>query len=354
MRQALKRLPHFLFVPAQRIELLNIGYMQIARIIQISLTTGCLASSLGLCGTSLLAQQPAPRKAAAAPASSGAAMTADKAVALAEQGHCKEALPALRRIVASPGPQDSRRTAGIAGLRCTMAIDNMDATLDFARLLGHEFSSDPEILFVLVHTYSDLSGRIAQELATKAPHSVPAQKLNAEALEMQGKWDEAQTQYQDILSKNPDEPGIHYLLGRLLLSKPQGDAAAIAQAKEQFEKELQVDPKNAGAEYILGEMAKQAGQCEEAVPHFTQATKLDPTFGDAYMSLGFCLVLLKQWENAIPPLQMATRLEAGNPSAHYNLAIAYSRSGKREEAEKEFAIHRQMTAKNPPDEGSAQ
>jgi Flp pilus assembly protein TadD len=70
--------------------------------------------------------------------------------------------------------------------------------------------------------------------------------------------------------------------------------------------------------------------------------------------LGFCLVMLKKWDEAIPPLQMATRLEEGNPSAHYNLALAYSRAGKREEAEKEFAIHRKMTAKTPPDGGSEQ
>jgi tetratricopeptide (TPR) repeat protein len=328
--------------------------MRISRIIRISLTTGCLAASFGLYAASLPAQQAPSRPPAAAPSSGGSAMTADKAVALAEQGHCKEALPALRRIVASPGPLEGRRTAGITGLRCTSALDNIDATLDFARLLSHDFSNDPEILFMLVHTYSDLSGRVAQELAQKAPHSVPAQKLNAEALEMQGKWDEAQTQYEDMLTKNPGEPGIHYLLGRMLLSKPQGDDAAIQKAKGEFEKELQIDPKNAGAEYILGEMAKQGGQCEEAVPHFTRATKLDPTFGDAYLSLGLCLVALKQWEASLPPLQTATRLEEGNPAAHYNLALAYSRLGRRDEAEKEFAIHRKMTDKPAPDLGSAQ
>ena len=76
------------------------------------------------------------------------------------------------------------------------------------------------------------------------------------------------------MQKNPNEPGIHYLLGRLLLSRPNGDEAAIARAREQFEKELQIDPKNAGAEYILGEMAKQAAKCEEAVPHFERAAKV--------------------------------------------------------------------------------
>ncbi len=53
-------------------------------------------------------------------------------------------------------------------------------------------------------------------------------------------------EYEDILKKNPNEPSIHYLMGRLLLSKPQGDAAAIQQAKEQFQKELQIDPEECG------------------------------------------------------------------------------------------------------------
>jgi tetratricopeptide (TPR) repeat protein len=330
--------------------------VQTSRISRIGLIIGCLAAWGALPASSLFAQQPQSRPpAASAPATAGAgSMTADKAIALAEQGRCKEALPALRRIVANPGPLDNRRTAGIAGLRCSMTIDSVDSTLDFVKLLEHQFPNDAEILFVLVHTFSDLSARTAQELGRNAPNSVPAHKLNAEAMEMQGKWDEAQREYEEILAKDPNEPSIHYLLGRLLLSKPQGDAAAIQQAKDQFQKELQIDPKNAGAEYILGEMARQAGQCDEAVPYFTSAAKLDPTFGDAFMGWGFCLVTLKKYADAIPPLQMATRLEEGNPSAHYNLAVAYSRTGKRDEAEKEFAIHRKLTANHPPDEGSAQ
>jgi tetratricopeptide (TPR) repeat protein len=331
--------------------------VQTLRILSIAFTVS-LATSLGLLAGSLPARQSQPRPAAAgAPSGTSPgtpAPTVEKAVALAEQGRCKEALPALRRIVAAPGPADGRRAAGIAGLRCSMTIDNIDATLDFVRLLEHQFPNDPEILFVLVHTYSDLSARVAQELGRNAPNSVPAHKLNAEALEMQGKWDEAQREYEDILKNDPNEPSIHYLLGRLLLSRPQGDAAAIQQAKEQFQKELQIDPKNAGAEYILGEIARQAGQCDEAVPYFTRAAKLDPTFGDAFMGWGFCLVTLKQYADAIPPLQSAARLEAGNPSAHYNLAVAYSRTGKREEAEKEFAIHRQLTQNKPPADGNAQ
>jgi tetratricopeptide (TPR) repeat protein len=160
---------------------------------------------------------------------------------------------------------------------------------------------------------------------------------------MQGKWDEAQKQYEAILQDDPAAKGVHYLFGRLLLSRPGGDASAIAQAKQEFQKELDIDPENAGAEYILGEMARQDSQWDEAIAHFSRAAKLDTNFGDAYMGWGFCLVTLRRYEEAIPPLQMAVRLQEGNPGAHYNLAVALSRIGKKEEADKEFAIHRQLT-----------
>jgi Flp pilus assembly protein TadD len=57
---------------------------------------------------------------------------------------------------------------------------------------------------------------------------------------------------------------------------------------------------------------------------------------------------VKRYKEAIPPLEMAVRLQQGNPGAHYNLAVALSRTGKKEEAEKEFAIHRQLTQKSAP------
>jgi tetratricopeptide (TPR) repeat protein len=231
-----------------------------------------------------------------------------------------------------------------------MGMDDRAGVTEFLLLLHKQFPEDPEILFISVHAYSDLSSRTALDLGRVAPQSIPARKLNAEALETQGKWDEAQREYEDILKADPTTRGIHYLFGRLLLSKPSGDATALAQAKQEFQKELEIDPKNAGAEYILGEMARQESQWDEAIVHFSRAAKLDVGFGDAYMGWGFCLVTVKRYEEAIPPLQMAVRLQQGNPGAHYNLAVALSRTGRREEAEKEFAIHRQLTQKTPPSE----
>ncbi|MGC2446697.1 MAG: hypothetical protein WA477_03580, partial [Candidatus Sulfotelmatobacter sp.] len=57
-----------------------------------------------------------------------------------------------------------------------------------------------------------------------------------------------------------------------------------------------------------------------------------------------CLVTLKKYEDAIPPLRIAERLTPGNPEVHNTLGTALQRSGHKDEAEKEFAIHRSLTA----------
>jgi tetratricopeptide (TPR) repeat protein len=225
---------------------------------------------------------------------------------------------------------------------------------DFLRLLNQEFPSDPDVLYVSVHAYSDLSDRAAKHLAQAAPHSYQARELNAEALEMQGKWDQASAEYQAVLKQSPELPGIHFRLGRILLSKPNPPPDVAAQAKKEFEAELKIDPSNAGAEYVLGELARQSQQWDDAAHHFSRAAALDAGFGDAFLGLGQSLIAAKKFADAIAPLETAVKLEPANPATHYNLATAYSRAGKKAEADKEFAIHRQMTQKEPPPDAPAQ
>lgn len=277
--------------------------------------------------------------------STDAAPGAQKAIKLAQTGHCEEALPTLRRATPRLGDKAAKRTAAFAGVRCAMLLNQVETALDFLRLLNRDFAGDPEVLAVSVHTYSDLSTRAAQQLAVTAPNSVEARKLDAEALEAQGKWDAAEKEYKSILQEDPKLAGIHFLLGRLLLSKPDPGPTAGEEAKKEFQEELKIDPANGGAEYVLGEMARQDSQWDQAIQHFSRATQLDAGFADAYLGLGTALLSAKRFSEAIPPLQTAVKLEPRNPGAHYNLATALTRAGRREEAEKEFAIHRQMTQK---------
>jgi Tfp pilus assembly protein PilF len=272
-------------------------------------------------------------------------MDAEKAIAAAQEGRCKESIPALRRAVsASSNPVEQRKNAGILGLRCALSLDDRDAATAFIELLHKEFSEDPDVLFIVVHAYSDLSTRTAQDLGRIAPQSIAAQKLMAEAFEMQGNWDQAQHEYEEMIKKEPNASGLHFLLGRSLLSQPNAGPETMERAKQEFEKELEIDPKNAGAHYILGELARKRGDCEEGAAQFSQSTKLDPRLAEAFLGLGYCLVTLKKYEEAIPPLRAAERMMPLNGSVHFALATALNSSGQKDEAEKEFEIHRKLTA----------
>lgn len=284
----------------------------------------------------MLAQQ---EKAAAA-----AQMNLEQAIKLAQQGHCSESLSALKHAISGQAPAPTRKEAGVAGVRCSLALDDRASALDFIRVLNRQFAHDPDVLFVIVHAYSDLSTRTAQDLGRTAPQSLAAHKLNAEAFEVQGKWQQAQLEYEYMIKQEPNARGIHFLLARLLLSRPDGGPDAAERAKQELQKELQIDPSNGDAEFILGELARQNQQWDDAIAHFGRAIKLNPGFGDAYLGLGQSLVSTTKFSEAIQPLETAVKLEPRNPATHYTLAMAYSRTGHKEEAEKEFAIHRSLTS----------
>jgi tetratricopeptide (TPR) repeat protein len=278
----------------------------------------------------------------------------ERAVSLAQSGHCKEALPLLKQATSHVADKDLKRSVGFAGVRCAMMTDQPDAAEDFLRFLIREFPKDPEVLYLSVHTYSDLSSRAAAELATTAPKSAQGRELNAEALEAQGKWDEAAKEYRLILLQDPRMAGIHFRIGRLLLSKPNPSPAVAEEAKKEMQQELELDPSNAGAEYVLGALAQQNQQWDEAIPHFSRAAKLDPSFGDAFLGLGACLGSAKRYSEAIPPLETAVKLQPENPAPHYLLAIAYSRTGRKEDGDKQFAIQKQLTQKGAAGEDNPQ
>jgi len=286
------------------------------------------------------------------PQSTNSAAPNGRALDLAKSGHCTEAIPLLKKALVQSTDKDFRRNAGLAGVRCAMVKNQFDAAEDFLRQLTRQFPDDPEVLYTAVHTYSDLATRASQQLAVRAPKSAQAHELEAESLEMQGKWDQARKEYQQILEMDSHMPGIHFKMGRLFLSEPNPPSDAADQAKKEFTQELEVDPSNAGAEYVLGELAGQSQQWEEAIQHFSRAARLDSGFGDAFLGWGSALISVKKFPEAVRPLESAVKLEPENPAAHYNLAIAYTRTGRKQEGEREFAVHREMIQSKQP--GDAQ
>jgi tetratricopeptide (TPR) repeat protein len=234
------------------------------------------------------------------------------------------------------------RALGLGGLRCAVALGRPDEGVEFIQALNRDFPSDPEVLYRTVHLYSDLSMRASQQLMTRAPTSHQVRMLNAESLEVQGRWEEAEKEYRKVLEMSPNLPGIHYRLGRLILSAPE-KAANREDARKEFEQELQIDPGNAASEFILGELDLPLGKIDEAIGHFSRAVKNDDSFVDAYLELGRTLTSAGRVEEALGPLQRAATLQPSNPVAHLRLSVAYNRIGRKEDGQREFALYQSLS-----------
>lgn len=263
-------------------------------------------------------------------------------LSLAQTGQCPDALEYLRKANTKPLSQDLKKRLGQAGERCAMLLNQQDDAIDFLRDLRHEFPRDPEVQFLSVHVFSDLSIRASQDLLFTNPGAYQVHQLNAESLEMQGRWDDAMFEYRAVLEKNPNLPGIHYRIGRLILSKPK-TATTFDDAKKEFEAELAINPNNPGSEYVLGEMARQQDDWANAILHFGKAVQLDPNFADALIGYGRSLTAAGKADEAIEPLDRAAKLQPKNPAAHYHLAIALRRAGRKEDADRAFADYKQTS-----------
>lgn len=283
--------------------------------------------------------QVAPKAAVVDPAAA-----AKESLSLAEHGKCKEALQLLRKAPRSAN-KDLNLKAGVATVRCAINLDQTEAAAEAIAFLNREFPHDAEVLYVTTHAYSDLSTKASLELARTAPDSYQAHEMNAEALEMQGKWDDAAKEYQAITKQYPDVPGIHFRMARLYLSKPDTQGNAGEKAKKELESELEIDPRNAAAEYLLGELAREATQWDEAIGHFSRSAKLDPSFAEVFLGLGMSYFSAGKFTEAIPPLETYVKMQPGNPAGHYQLAVAYSRTGRMEDAKREAALQKAAAAK---------
>ena len=284
-----------------------------------------------------------PAKSSPATASSTAV---EHAIDLAAKGRCQEALPVLKKSLAQASDKQLEYRVAMATARCAMSLDQAQTAVNALWTLKRDFPKDPEVLYIMTHYFSQLATRAAQEMAAVAPTSYQAHELEAESLESRENWDAAANEYRKILEQNPNLPGIHFRMGRVALSKVESPSNT-EEARKEFQEELKIDPNNAASEFWLGEIARRVGEWNQAISHFTNASKLDSGFAEAYLALGMSLNSAERFPEAVAPLERYVKMVAADAAGHYQLSMAYARTGRKEDAAREMAIQQQISEKNP-------
>jgi tetratricopeptide (TPR) repeat protein len=270
--------------------------------------------------------------------------TLEQGMEFASKGRCEEALPLLKKFAPHVADKQLRYRAHMATVRCALNRKDDETIANTLLVMRHEFPEDPEVLYIITQYFLDYAVRASEDLAAVAPNSYQTHELQAESFETQNKWPEAAEIYRKIIEENPKIRGIHFRLGRAILSQPE-TPERTEEAKKAFEQEIAIDPINAAAEFWLGELARREGQWDDAIPHFAAATKLESTFAQAFLALGMSLNSAGQFAEAVPILEKYVKLSPDDAAGHYQLSIAYARIDRKEDSVREMTIQQQLYEK---------
>ena len=144
----------------------------------------------------------------------------------------------------------------------------------------------------------------------------------------QGSPQDAEEAFQKLLTTFPDAPGVHYFYGSWLLrDHPE-------QAVKEFQRELQINPRNARARTMLALMMAHGGNAAAALPEAKKASEDEPSASMAQYVYG--LLLTQSGDvRGIAYLQAAEKLDPADLENHTALASAYSKFGRYEDARRE-------------------
>jgi len=170
----------------------------------------------------------------------------------------------------------------------------------------------------------------------------PSAHLNAGvALQQMNNADGAKSEFQKAIQCKPDYVGAYSDLGGLLDDMHDYDGAIA-----QFKKALALKPDDANTLYNLGVTYGDKGDYDSAIRAYREVKRLDPSKLEARQNLGAAL-MHKDPAAAITELRELAAVAPDWPLCHQCLAIAYSRTGRPEEAEKEYAVAIKADPANP-------
>ena len=145
-------------------------------------------------------------------------------------------------------------------------------------------------------------------------------------LQDHGRPADAEKQYRKAIEVEsytwPPHSWVRNNLANTLVAQSKFD-----EAKEQFLKAIELDPKHALARTNLANLLEAEGSVDEAIQLHLQAIKIDPNLANAHFNLANTLYRYGRSEEAIPHARMAVLLNGQNAIFHVVLGLVLSTEG---------------------------
>jgi tetratricopeptide (TPR) repeat protein len=139
--------------------------------------------------------------------------------------------------------------------------------------------------------------------------------------------DEAKSIFAQLLKQYPDEEGLHYQYGLILL----GDHAA--KGVSEMDAAMQLSPSDSAPHISLAQYYQDLEQYDKATVHADKALELDPASVPAHLLKGQLLSAEGDASAAIAELESTRKMSPGDSQVLWALMRAYHKAGRNEEAE---------------------
>ena len=120
------------------------------------------------------------------------------------------------------------------------------------------------------------------------------------------------------------------------------EASSPEQAREAYQRALDIDPRVTDAHVNLGRQLHMAGELGRAEPHYREAARLDPDDPTPHFNLGVLLEEVGRREEAVHAYRQAILRDPDFADAHCNLGLLLESLGRRLEAVRHLMAARQL------------
>lgn len=140
--------------------------------------------------------------------------------------------------------------------------------------------------------------------------------------------EQAEAIYNRLLAEHPRSPGVHAALGNLNVRNNRDEVA-----RRYFERAIELGDRTGHVRLDYAMLLRELGTPEEKlIPILQEALSLEPALFEAHHVLGYLQLKLNRLPDAIATLKAAAALRPEGAAIWEYLALAYHRSGAREEA----------------------
>ena len=174
--------------------------------------------------------------------------------------------------------------------------------------------------------------------------SVVERTGQAELLLTENHFEQAKQVYSELNNEYLGYPNLHFAFGRLLLETHEND-----QAVQQFQLELQRDPKNVNSMLEIA-VARELVDPQAGLQYAEEAARLAPGLPFAHYILGMLRLETGDAASAIPELEIAQKAFPSEAGVYFSLGKAYAKAGRKDDASKaraEFARLNALAARAP-------